>query len=97
MGCVTDEKILEAYQMLASREGIFCEPASATSLAGLLQLIKNNDFEEGPVTVVCTLTGHGLKDPNTAVDLIQEPEKIAADTGALVELLGLEGGSGNDG
>ncbi|MFO7946106.1 MAG: threonine synthase [Armatimonadota bacterium] len=97
VGCVTDEKILQAYQMLAGREGIFCEPASATSLAGLLQLINNNDFEKGPVTVVCTLTGHGLKDPDTAVDLIQEPEKIAADTGALIELLGLEGGSGTDG
>lgn len=89
VGCVTDEEILESYQMLAGREGIFCEPASATSLAGLRKLIDNKYFDSGPVRVVCTLTGHGLKDPDTAVDLIEEPEKIPADTGALVELLGL--------
>lgn len=87
--CVKDEEILQAYQMLSSREGIFCEPASAASVAGLVKLVDNNYFESRPVRVVCTLTGHGLKDPDTAVDLIEEPEKIAADTGALVELLGL--------
>jgi threonine synthase len=58
---VTDEQILDAYRLLASREGVFCEPASAASVAGLLA-----DGAEGKV--VCVLTGHGLKDPQTAMD-----------------------------
>jgi threonine synthase len=58
---VTDEQILDAYRLLASREGIFCEPASAASVAGLLA-----NGAEG--RVVCVLTGHGLKDPQTAMD-----------------------------
>ncbi len=58
---VTDTEILEAYRLLASREGVFCEPASAASVAGLLK-----HGAEG--RVVCVLTGHGLKDPQTAMD-----------------------------
>jgi len=58
---VTDEQILEAYDLLASREGVFCEPASAASVAGLLA-----NGAEG--RVVCVLTGHGLKDPQTAMN-----------------------------
>jgi threonine synthase len=58
---VTDDQILDAYQLLASREGVFCEPASAASVAGLLAY-----GAEG--RVVCVLTGHGLKDPQTAMD-----------------------------
>jgi threonine synthase len=58
---VTDEQILEAYSVLASREGVFCEPASAASVAGLLA-----NGAEG--RVVCVLTGHGLKDPQTAMN-----------------------------
>ena len=58
---VTDDQILEAYDMLASREGVFCEPASAASVAGLLA-----NGAEG--RVVCVLTGHGLKDPQTAMN-----------------------------
>jgi threonine synthase len=58
---VTDEQILEAYSLVASREGVFCEPASAASVAGLLA-----NGAEG--TVVCVLTGHGLKDPQTAMN-----------------------------
>ena len=58
---VTDEQILDAYTLLASREGVFCEPASAASVAGLLA-----HGAEG--RVVCVLTGHGLKDPQTAMD-----------------------------
>ena len=61
---VTDEQILAAYDLLASAEGVFCEPASAASVAGLLAF--RGDLPDGPV--VCTLTGHGLKDPGTAVD-----------------------------
>jgi threonine synthase len=62
----TDEVILAAQKLLAEKEGIFCEPASATSLAGALQDIESGKIPEGS-TVVCTLTGHGLKDPDTAI------------------------------
>ena len=86
---VTDEQILEAYQLLAAREGVFAEPASATSVAGLLKLVANGYFDDRPVTVVCTLTGHGLKDPDTAVNMLQKPDLIPAQTEALVDLLGL--------
>jgi threonine synthase len=64
---VTDEQILDAYRLLASREGVFCEPASAASVAGLL--VHGLPVADGPPpeTVVCALTGHGLKDPDTAL------------------------------
>lgn len=61
---VTDEEILNAYQLLGSREGIFCEPASAASVAGLL---KHKDRVPDGATVVCILTGNGLKDPDNAI------------------------------
>jgi threonine synthase len=60
---VSDEEILAAYRMLASREGVFCEPASAASVAGLLK-----HGAHGASRVVCVLTGHGLKDPQTALE-----------------------------
>jgi threonine synthase len=62
---VTDAEILHAYQMLAAQEGVFCEPASAASVAGLLKV---KDKVPDGATVVCVLTGNGLKDPNTAID-----------------------------
>jgi threonine synthase len=62
----TDAEILAAQKLLTSREGIFCEPASATSVAGALRDIRSGRIAEGS-TVVCTLTGHGLKDPDTAI------------------------------
>ncbi len=61
---VTDEEILHAYRLLASEEGIFCEPASAASVAGLLKM---QDQVPPGATVVCVLTGNGLKDPDTAI------------------------------
>ena len=60
---VTDEEILEAYRLLASRDGVFCEPASAASVAGLLKY-----GADGAERVACVLTGHGLKDPQTALE-----------------------------
>jgi threonine synthase len=63
IGAVTDDEILAAYRMLASREGVFCEPASAASVAGLLK-----HGAPGASRVVCVLTGHGLKDPQTALE-----------------------------
>ncbi|UCH52918.1 MAG: threonine synthase [Pseudomonadota bacterium] len=61
-----DDEILQAQKLLAQHEGIFCEPASATSIAGALRDIKNGKIREGS-HIVCTLTGHGLKDPDTAI------------------------------
>ncbi len=62
---VTDEEILEAYRILAAEEGVFCEPASAASVAGLLKV---KDQVPNNATVVCVLTGNGLKDPDSAID-----------------------------
>ncbi|MEK7735432.1 MAG: threonine synthase [Pseudomonadota bacterium] len=62
----SDEDILAAQKLLAQQEGVFCEPASATSLAGALHDIKKGRIPEGS-RIVCTLTGHGLKDPDTAI------------------------------
>ncbi|EGL53556.1 MAG: threonine synthase [Pseudomonadota bacterium] len=62
----SDEEILAAQKLLAEKEGVFCEPASATSLAGAMRDIKSGKIPEGS-TIVCTLTGHGLKDPDTAI------------------------------
>jgi threonine synthase len=81
---VTDDEILEAYRFLAGVEAVFCEPASAASVAGLLKL--------GPpfpgATVVCTLTGHGLKDPDRAIAEIAVPSPVEADYGAVRAELG---------
>ena len=62
----SDEEILAAQKLLAEKEGIFCEPASAASLAGALKDIETGKIPNGS-SVVCTLTGHGLKDPDTAI------------------------------
>jgi threonine synthase len=61
---VTDTQILHAYRFLASQEGVFCEPASAAGVAGLLKISRQGRGVKG--TIVCVLTGHGLKDPDTA-------------------------------
>jgi threonine synthase len=63
VAAVSDEQILDAYRFLAAHEGIFCEPASAASVAGLLE-----HGAEGASRIVCVLTGHGLKDPQTALE-----------------------------
>jgi threonine synthase len=62
---VTDEEILDAYRDLARHEGVFCEPASAASVAGVRKLAAEGAIDPG-ATIVCVLTGHGLKDPDTA-------------------------------
>jgi threonine synthase len=87
---VTDEEILAAYSELASREGIFAEPASGAGVAGVKKLAAAGFFGEGPVTVVCTVTGHGLKDPERAVAVVAEPERAPAETEVVVSMLGLE-------
>jgi threonine synthase len=65
-GEFSDEEILETQKLLAEREGIFCEPASAVSVAGVIRELRGGAIPAGSC-VVCTLTGHGLKDPDIAV------------------------------
>jgi threonine synthase len=79
---VTDEEILQAYSLIATAEGIFCEPASAASLAGVIRLHEAGYFRPGD-TVVCTLTGNGLKDPDAVFRVAKEPLKVTADLGAV--------------
>jgi threonine synthase len=74
---VSDEEILDAYAMLAQAEGIFCEPASAASVAGLAAWAKREGFLPAD-RVVCVLTGHGLKDPDTAVRRSPKPTSVEA-------------------
>ncbi|GAA1308250.1 threonine synthase [Saccharothrix xinjiangensis] len=85
---VTDEKILEAYRLLAATEGIFVEPASATSVAGLLATAADGRLPKGS-TVVCTVTGHGLKDPDSALLGMAEVEPVPVDPGAVATALEL--------
>jgi len=84
----TDEEILAAQRLLASKEGIFCEPASATSVAGALRDIKSGKIPEGS-SVVCTLTGHGLKDPDTAIKQCGEDAMMTVDAelGAVKDVI----------
>ncbi len=88
IGMVTDDEILSAYRLLAETEGVFVEPARAASVAGLLKAV-----EEGLVTrgesVVCTVTGHGLKDPERAIKQVAMSEPVAATTEAVARELGL--------
>jgi threonine synthase len=80
-GSQTDEELLAAQKLLAMKEGIFCEPASAISLAGALHDIRKGRIAEGS-RVVCTLTGHGLKDPDTAIKQSSGPLiKVKAELG----------------
>jgi threonine synthase len=72
---VSDDEILEAYRMLASLEGIFCEPASAASLAGVIKLDRKGFFKKGDILVL-TITGHGLKDPDIAIRVSQKPVSL---------------------
>lgn len=84
---VTDDEILDAYQLLASEEGIFCEPASASSVAGLLKV---KEHVPAGATIVCVLTGNGLKDPDTAIKRCQDNvrEPLDASTEAVAQAVG---------
>ena len=83
---VTDEEILEAYVAVAGSEGVFCEPASAASVAGVMKLSRQGVLREGE-TVVCTLTGHGLKDADTAISVSVKPKTVQATTEDVARLL----------
>ncbi len=84
---VSDEEILHAYQMVASTEGVFCEPASTASVAGVLKKSKQGYFEKG-ARVVCTLTGHGLKDPDNAIKVSREPITCEPEMKKVLDVLG---------
>jgi threonine synthase len=85
---VTDAEILDAYRLLASTEGVFVEPASAASVAGLLQAAAAGLIERDE-TVVCTVTGHGLKDPQRAISEVSVNEAVDAEAGVVAAELGL--------
>jgi threonine synthase len=84
IAAVTDDEILAAYRYLAQEESVFCEPASAASVAGLLKV----GVPSGS-TVVCVLTGHGLKDPDIAIGQIAVPTVVDADMRAVRAELGV--------
>lgn len=84
----TDGKILEAYRLIAATEGVFVEPASAASVAGLLAARAEGWLEPG-LTVVCTVTGNGLKDPDTALKGMPNVEPIGVDPVAVAAALEL--------
>jgi threonine synthase len=83
---VTDEEILQAYATVAATEGVFCEPASAASVAGVAKLHRKKALQEGE-TVVCTLTGHGLKDADTAIGVSTPPQTVKATREDVARLL----------
>jgi len=87
---VTDEEIRAAYQLLAGRDGVFCGPAAAASGAGILKRAHAGYFKNSQGgTVVCTLTGHGLKDPSNAMKCVQQPVVVKADINAILKEIGL--------
>jgi threonine synthase len=81
---VTDEEILDAYRFLAAEESVFCEAASAASVAGLIKLGAPRGAR-----VVCVLTGHGLKDPDLAISQITVPRTVEATFDAVIDALGI--------
>ncbi len=85
---VTDKEILEAQKTLAKCEGLFVEPASASSIAGLKKLIESGKIDEDEV-VVCVTTGHGLKDPDIAIKISEKPFEVDVELESVEKLLGL--------
>ena len=90
---VTDKEIITAYKLIAGTEGIFVEPASASSVAGLLKYVKKGYFSEikskETVTVVCILTGHGLKDPDRAIKSVRMPKVVSANLKSVLKVIRL--------
>jgi len=85
---VTDKEIIEAYKMLSSREGLFVEPASAASVAGLIKYVQQGYFSRAS-TIVCILTGHGLKDPDRAIKVARKVRVVKADLKSVVNQMKL--------
>ena len=90
---VTDDEILEAYKILAGKVGVFAEPASAASVAGILKKAKEGYFPKNTSgkkkDIVCILTGHGLKDPDRAIKCLEQPKVIEANLEEVVREAGL--------
>jgi len=84
---VTDAQIVAAYKLIASCEGVFAEPASAASVAGFLKLAKKGYFKKDS-NIVCVLTGHGLKDPDRAVQSVKPPKVVKPDLKAILNEIG---------
>jgi threonine synthase len=82
----TDEEILHVQKVLAQTEGLFCEPASAIALAGVLKDLELGKIGEGSV-IVCTLTGHGLKDPDVAIAQSEKPVTVDAELRAIERVI----------
>ena len=95
IGMVTDHQIKEAYMLLASSEGVFAEPASAASVAGVIKLAQNGYFDTltpvvgDRIRVTCVLTGHGLKDPDSAIKAAEETVTVEATEDAVLEVIGI--------
>jgi len=86
---VSDEKIIKAYKILALNEGIFCEPASAACVAGLIRSAEEDPRSIKGKQVVCILTGHGLKDPESAITNSPEIIRVKKDYEQIKKVLGL--------
>ncbi len=87
---VSDAQILSAYKLLAEKEGIFVEPASAAGVAGLLKLVKKGYFKPKGETqkIVCILTGHGLKDPERAIASVKKPKVVKPNLKTVLKEMG---------
>jgi threonine synthase len=85
---VTDKEILEAQKLLARYEGLFVEPASASSIAGLKKMLESGEIGKDEV-VVCIATGHGLKDPDIVVKMFEKPYEVDAEISSIEKLLGV--------
>ncbi|MCM8790039.1 MAG: threonine synthase, partial [Candidatus Omnitrophica bacterium] len=90
----SDKQLIEAYKLLAVKEGVFVEPASAASVAGLLKLAKRRYFsrtvkaEQRKRKIVCILTGHGLKDPECAIKTVKTPKVVSPDLKVILKEVG---------
>ena len=94
INAVSDSQILSAYKFLAGEEGVFVEPASAASVAGLFMLNKRGFFKKfknrkKKIVIACTLTGHGLKDPNIAIKSIKYPPVVKSDLKTVLKVAGI--------
>jgi len=86
---VSDDEIVAAYKILAEKEGVFVEPASAASVAGVLKAAKRGYFPGGKTRIVCVLTGHGLKDPDRAIASVNRPVVVDPKPEAILGEIGL--------
>jgi threonine synthase len=85
---VSDKEIIDAYKMLAAKEGVFAEPASCASIAGLLKLAKSGYFNKAS-RITCILTGHGLKDPDRVIKTVKKPKLVKPNLKAILKEIGV--------